>query len=261
MPPKVIMSLSMKRLLKKGFASNVTPTKFVDPVILARSQESSSEVVFIPTPGLHRASNDKPCPSQHSPPIRSSILDDVPTSSMHSELAPVSINEFITTEGRTDVPTNETLDDDNVEPTNISTTNTVEPDVNNDFQLDVNNDFQPETQQSSEIPSNIPSVPSSSDYQTIHISGLKFKISPAVINGFLGSNVESDCSSSNPSNEVLASELSKGTISSWPINGIPTVDLDVKYAILHKIVLPIGSHLLMLPVCLLIGNISISDMP
>ncbi|KAA0037159.1 uncharacterized protein E5676_scaffold832G001090 [Cucumis melo var. makuwa] len=44
-----------------------------------------------------------------------------------------------------------------------------------------------------------------------------------------------NCSPSNPSNEVLASVLSEGTLSSWPVNGIPTVALSVKYAILHKI--------------------------
>ena len=34
------------------------------------------------------------------------------------------------------------------------------------------------------------SDPSSLDYQTVHIRGLKFKISPALINGLLGNNVE-----------------------------------------------------------------------
>ncbi|TYK02780.1 uncharacterized protein E5676_scaffold145G00390 [Cucumis melo var. makuwa] len=53
--------------------------------------------------------------------------------------------------------------------------------------------------------------PSSPDYQTIHIRGFKFSITPVVINGFLG------------------------TLSSWPVNGIPAATLSVKYAILHKI--------------------------
>ncbi|KAA0054436.1 envelope-like protein [Cucumis melo var. makuwa] len=38
-----------------------------------------------------------------------------------------------------------------------------------------------------------------------------------------------------PSIEVLASELSGGTLFSWLVNGIPTAALSVKYAILHKI--------------------------
>ncbi|KAA0066741.1 uncharacterized protein E5676_scaffold384G00730 [Cucumis melo var. makuwa] len=50
--------------------------------------------------------------------------------------------------------------------------------------------------------------PSSADYQTVHIRGFKFVISPAVING---------------------------TLSTWPVNGIPAAALSVKYAILHKI--------------------------
>ena len=77
--------------------------------------------------------------------------------------------------------------------------------------------------------------PSSPDYQTVHIRGLKFKISLAVINEFLGNNIEPDCSPSNPSNEVLVFVLSGGTLSSWPVNGISAVTLSVKYVILHKI--------------------------
>ena len=76
---------------------------------------------------------------------------------------------------------------------------------------------------------------SSPDYQIVHIRGLKFKISPAVINGFLGNTMESNSTPSHPSNEVLASVLSKGTLSIWPVNGISTVSLSIKYVILHKI--------------------------
>uniref|UniRef100_A0A9I9EG69 Putative plant transposon protein domain-containing protein n=1 Tax=Cucumis melo TaxID=3656 RepID=A0A9I9EG69_CUCME len=76
---------------------------------------------------------------------------------------------------------------------------------------------------------------SSPDYQTVHIRGLKFKISPVVINGFLRNNVGSDYSPSNPSNEVLASVLTGWTLSSWPVNGIHAVALSVKYVILHKV--------------------------
>ncbi|TYK11806.1 uncharacterized protein E5676_scaffold152G00180 [Cucumis melo var. makuwa] len=76
---------------------------------------------------------------------------------------------------------------------------------------------------------------SSPNYQTVHIKGFKFTISPAVINGFLGSGITLDFSPSSPSTDVLASVLSGGTLSSSPVNGIPTVALSVKYAILHKI--------------------------
>ncbi|KAL0548916.1 hypothetical protein IC582_013393 [Cucumis melo] len=77
--------------------------------------------------------------------------------------------------------------------------------------------------------------PSSPNYQTIHIGGFKFTISPAVINGFLENAVTLNYSPSSPSTDVLTSVLSSGTLSSWPVNGIPAVTLSVKYVILHKI--------------------------
>ncbi|KAA0035507.1 putative mitochondrial protein [Cucumis melo var. makuwa] len=202
------------RLLKKGFDSNVALEKSVDPIILARSQEISRfEDVFVPIPGLHHASNEEPGPSRHSPPIRSSVPDDVLTPNLHLEPAPVPVDEFITTDGRTYVSADKTPDDENVELANTGTTNSVK--------LDVNNDFQPETQQSPER--RIADEVNVSDKhhsclsamslieKPVHIRGLKFKISPTVINGFLG------------------------TLSSWSVNGIPTVALSVKYVILHKI--------------------------
>ncbi|KAA0060145.1 uncharacterized protein E5676_scaffold1836G00020 [Cucumis melo var. makuwa] len=137
-------NVPLVRLLKKGFASNVAPAKSADPTISARSQESSSfEDVFVPTPSLHHASNKEPGPSQHSYSDRSSISNDVPTPNRHSKPASLPIDEFITIEERTDVSADETPDDENVELANTRTTNTVE--------LDVNNDFQPETQQYPEV--------------------------------------------------------------------------------------------------------------
>ncbi|TYJ95503.1 uncharacterized protein E5676_scaffold441G00250 [Cucumis melo var. makuwa] len=63
---------------------------------------------------------------------------------------------------------------------------------------------------------------SSANYQTVHIKEFKFVISPAVINGFLGSPVDIVCSPS-------------WTLSTWPVNGIPAAALRIKYVILHKI--------------------------
>ncbi|TYJ97666.1 uncharacterized protein E5676_scaffold37G00350 [Cucumis melo var. makuwa] len=77
--------------------------------------------------------------------------------------------------------------------------------------------------------------PSSADYQTVHIRGFKFVISPVVINGFLGNTVHIDCSPSCPTTEDLTTVLSEGTLSTWPVNGILAVALSVKYAILDKI--------------------------
>ncbi|TYK06528.1 uncharacterized protein E5676_scaffold70G00630 [Cucumis melo var. makuwa] len=71
--------------------------------------------------------------------------------------------------------------------------------------------------------------------ETVHIRGFKFVISPAVINGFLRNTIDIDCSPSCPPTEVLATLLPGGTLSTWPVNGIPAAALCVKYAILHKI--------------------------
>ncbi|KAA0041887.1 uncharacterized protein E6C27_scaffold67G002840 [Cucumis melo var. makuwa] len=103
----------LARLLKKVFVFNVAFAKSADSVISARSWESSSSKdVFIPTP------------------------DDVTSPNPHSKLAPVPVDEFTETEGRIDVSDDETsVNDENVEPTNSGTTNTVEPNVHNDFQL------------------------------------------------------------------------------------------------------------------------------
>ncbi|KAA0032885.1 uncharacterized protein E5676_scaffold504G00200 [Cucumis melo var. makuwa] len=70
--------------------------------------------------------------------------------------------------------------------------------------------------------------PSSPDYQTVHIRGFKFTISPTVINGFMGNAVTLDFSPSSPSTDVLAYVLSGGTLSSWPVNDIPVVALSFK---------------------------------
>ncbi|TYK03343.1 uncharacterized protein E5676_scaffold206G00060 [Cucumis melo var. makuwa] len=77
--------------------------------------------------------------------------------------------------------------------------------------------------------------PSSAGYQTVHITGFKFVISPDVINGFLGNTVDIDSSPSCPTTEVLATVLFGGTLSTWPVKEIPAATLNVNDAILHKI--------------------------
>ena len=47
--------------------------------------------------------------------------------------------------------------------------------------------------------------------------------------------METNSTSSHPSNEVLASILSGGTLPVWLVNGISAVSLSVKHVILHKI--------------------------
>ena len=77
--------------------------------------------------------------------------------------------------------------------------------------------------------------PSSLDFQHVHIRGSQFRISLAIINSFLGNNVSSYYVASFLSNDELASVLSSGTLSIWPINDIPAISLSTKYAILYKI--------------------------
>ncbi|KAA0042404.1 uncharacterized protein E5676_scaffold602G001820 [Cucumis melo var. makuwa] len=79
------------------------------------------------------------------------------------------------------------------------------------------------------------SAPAGVDPNIVHIRGSMFKISPDIINGFLGNTVVSCSPSSHPSDDVLAPVLSGGTLSMWSENGIPVVSLSVKYVILHKI--------------------------
>ena len=53
--------------------------------------------------------------------------------------------------------------------------------------------------------------------------------------GFLGITVATSSHSLHLSIDVLASVLSRGTFSVWPVNEISVVSLSVKYVILHKI--------------------------
>ena len=76
---------------------------------------------------------------------------------------------------------------------------------------------------------------SNPDYQAVHIRGSVFKIFPAIINGILENFIIACFQSSQISNYVLASVLSGGTLSVWPVNGTPVVSLSVNYVILHKI--------------------------
>ncbi|KAA0063935.1 uncharacterized protein E5676_scaffold1827G00030 [Cucumis melo var. makuwa] len=61
-----------------------------------------------------------------------------------------------------------------------------------------------------------------------------FKVSPTVMNGYLGNSVVFSSQSSHPSNDVLAPFLSGRTFSIWPINEILAISLSVTYVNLHK---------------------------
>ncbi|KAA0025840.1 uncharacterized protein E5676_scaffold447G00090 [Cucumis melo var. makuwa] len=80
---------------------------------------------------------------------------------------------------------------------------------------------------------------STSDNQTVHIRGLKFKISPAVINGFLENAVEPSSTPSHPSNDVLPSVLSRETLSICLVDGIPAVSLTLRHVGTFGVKIPI----------------------
>ncbi|TYK07548.1 envelope-like protein [Cucumis melo var. makuwa] len=231
---KVLMCLSMKRVVAESTAKGVetAPSVFEthipemdtdeqDDVLLARLKVLLKMCLF-PTPGLHHASSEEPGPSHHSPPVRSSVSNDVTAPNLHSESASVPVDEFTKTEGRIDVPDDETpVNDENVKPANTGITNTVELDRR--IADEVNVSYKHHS--------------CLSVMSLIEKAGLSKTISNvgSVYPQFLSSNVEPECSPSNPSNEVLKSALSGGTLSSWLVNGIPTVAFSVKYVILHKI--------------------------
>ncbi|KAA0032129.1 uncharacterized protein E5676_scaffold186G00050 [Cucumis melo var. makuwa] len=169
--------------IRKVAAPDVVLEKSTDPVLSVHSQESlSSEGVFIPTPRLRQTSSVEPGPSHYSSPIQSSILDNIASTNPHATL----VGDVVEPVGNEDV----------VEPVDTN-------DHNDEVPVDDNVDqsAQQETQSFS-------IEPKPSRKKTVHIRGLKFTISPTVING---------------------------TLSSWPVNGISAVALSVKYAILHKI--------------------------
>ncbi|KAA0061139.1 uncharacterized protein E6C27_scaffold753G00030 [Cucumis melo var. makuwa] len=269
---KVLMCLSMKHVVAESTAKGVetAPSVFEthipemdtdeqDDVLLARLKVLLLKMCLFPTPGLHHASSEEPGRSHHSPLVRSSVSNDVTAPNLHSEPASVPVGEFTKTKGRIDVPDDETpVNDENVKPANTGITNTVELDVHNDFQLGLNNPLKYLGQQgrnfnrienvqrwkyvvqrriADEVNVSYKHHSCLSVMSLIEKAGLSKMISNvgSVYPQFLGSNVEPECSPSNPSNEVLKSALSGGTLSSWLVNGIPTVALSVKYVILHKI--------------------------
>ncbi|TYK06437.1 putative mitochondrial protein [Cucumis melo var. makuwa] len=105
----------LARLLKKTSVPNVAVGNSIDSSVSSHSQESSStEGVFVPTPGLQHTSNFKLGPSLYSSPVRSSVPDTT-TSRPNNNSAPAPADESATTEGRTDVHNDE---DEIIEPAN-----------------------------------------------------------------------------------------------------------------------------------------------
>ena len=79
-----LYDVPLARLVKKVTAHDVVPEKSADHVLSDHSQESSSsEGVFVPTPGLRQMSSIEPRPSLYSSPIQSSIPDIAAPSDSH----------------------------------------------------------------------------------------------------------------------------------------------------------------------------------
>lgn len=79
-------------------------------------------------------------------------------------------------------------------------------------------------------------IPTSPEFQKVHIHKHQFVLSPVIINWFLQRNVPENVSEQRPSLRDLVFELTKGAWFSWPKKGqLPTTVLSVKYALLHKI--------------------------
>ncbi|KAA0037649.1 uncharacterized protein E5676_scaffold311G00320 [Cucumis melo var. makuwa] len=207
---------------------------------------SSSEGVFVPTPGLRQTSSVEPGPSLYTSSIQPPVPDiaaptdsqDVPLLLLKKELK-LQMNNMIPL---LRIAPQETLSVP-IEP---------KPSRKKVQQLRRNITTKADRKK---IPLNIPSVQIDGISfhleenvqrwkfvvqwriadETVHIRGFKFSITPTVINGFLGNAVSTNFAPSSPSTNVLAFELSGGILSSLPVNGIPAIALSVKYAILHKI--------------------------
>lgn len=70
----------------------------------------------------------------------------------------------------------------------------------------------------------------------MHVRGVYFNVSSALLNNFLGISLPSDYAVSYPTLERLAKELTGGTVSVWLVDEqLPVASMTVKYAILHRI--------------------------
>ncbi|KAA0036986.1 uncharacterized protein E5676_scaffold359G00280 [Cucumis melo var. makuwa] len=225
----------LARLLKKTFVPDVAFERPIDPLVSDHSQESSStDGVFVPIPGLQHTSTVKPGTDVNNDGDElDPIIPEVNTSEIPVDVdvdntlaAPTESPAFLeesrpakkkSQQNRRMFSVGSLLSSkDSLMRTGLSKTisdvGPFYPQLNREFIVNLPADF---------------NDPSSPNFQIIHIRGFKFKIYLAIINGFLGNNIAPDRSLTIPSNEVLASVLSGGTLSSWLVNGIPAVALSI----------------------------------
>ncbi|TYK27297.1 envelope-like protein [Cucumis melo var. makuwa] len=215
------------RLLKKTLIPDVLDKLHVDPPSSIHSQESSStKGVFIPTPGIPSASNVQPGPSARSlaaspPPF--ALVD------AHESVSDVVSGDNTTAPVR---HPNDCRVEDEVEPQhpNISTEEVPPNDDDNPDVPPTSTDIpaaskpvEKKAQQKrrnitiktgrKKIPPNIPSVPIDgiSFHHEESVQHWKFVVQRRIAD-------EVECSPSSPSTDVLASVLSGGTLSTWPVD-------------------------------------------
>ncbi|KAA0053527.1 envelope-like protein [Cucumis melo var. makuwa] len=191
--------------------------------------------------------NVQPGPLIHSPSVRSPLSEPLP-SEPNIAHASVPGDVSVALEVRTDVHNDEDeLDppnpDDHSEKFSVAADNNPTAPFASHEIPDESQSAKKKSQQNQhnittktgrkKIPPNVPPVP---------IDGISFHLEESVQcwkfvvqRSFLRNDVALNCSLSSPSTKVLASALSGGTLSSWPVNGTPAVAISVKYAILHKI--------------------------
>ncbi|XP_050942918.1 uncharacterized protein LOC103500104 [Cucumis melo] len=238
--------IPLARLLKKVAAPDVFPEKFADLVLFVHSQESSSsEGVFVPTPGLRQTSSIEPGPSHYSPPIQWPIPDNIASTDPHAApvedvVEPVG-NEDVVEPIDIDDHNDEVPVDDNVDQSAQQETQSV-PTEPKPSRKKVQQNHRNITTKTSKkkVPLNIPSVPI--DGISFHleesVQRWKFvvqrRIADELIREFIV-NLSPNFNDPSSPNYQIVHIRGLETLSSWSANSIPVVALSVKYAILYKI--------------------------
>ncbi|TYK04270.1 envelope-like protein [Cucumis melo var. makuwa] len=253
----------LARLVKKVTAPDAIPKSVNDDVLSDQSQESSSsEGVFVPASGLRQTSSIEPSPSLYTSSIQPPVRDiAAPTDSQ--DVLPAA------SEGGTKAP----HEQHDTPPENVNDVEPVAPGDHNE-EDHVTDSVDPSAPQ--ETPSHWKFVVQRRIADEVNISdkhhscvsimnliakaGLSKTISdvgpfyPQLIKEFVV-NLPADFNDpTSPSTDVLASKLSGGTLSSWPVNGIPAAALSVKVDagafIYNQLLRHVGSFGVKLPIVL-----------